>query len=30
MKENLKKKRLERVDAAWVHSWQLQLKRDEF
>jgi hypothetical protein len=26
MRENLKKKRLERVDAAWVHSWQAALE----
>jgi 3-methyladenine DNA glycosylase AlkC len=30
MRENLKKKRLERVDVAWVHDWQLRLARNEF
>ena len=30
MRENLKKKRLERINAAWVQDWRVRLERNEF
>jgi 3-methyladenine DNA glycosylase AlkC len=30
MRENLKKKRLERINAAWVQDWRARLERNEF
>ncbi|MGZ8892240.1 MAG: hypothetical protein ACXW1R_04790, partial [Halobacteriota archaeon] len=30
MGENLKKKRLERINAAWVQDWRVRLERNEF
>jgi hypothetical protein len=30
MRENLKKKRLERINAAWVQDWRVRLEHNEF
>jgi 3-methyladenine DNA glycosylase AlkC len=30
MRENLKKKRLERINAAWVQDWRVRLERNDF